>query len=520
MSRDVYLLELDGYTDVSSSETKRYAMGERYSSKPSDSPANTWYDARVRGLATITRKMFSGGDSGAQGAGTSELGYGYSELVNKDGALDAIFKAESTFSFRERPFRAYVVDRDSALSTRTLIQRAVIAQTELSRDVVTVHVKDRLYELDTPHVTTTYAGNNSLPAGVEGTSDLAGKEKPQLYGLVFQIEPKLVNTSKLIYQINNGAILSATIYDAGNDTAFTVGSTYANQAAMEATAPSSGEVRFWMDGGMFRLGSTPAGRITADASAHTSGNSTAAQLIKTLCLARGISTDDIDAADVAALDTANNSVCGVWVDDDRTTREIIDILALSVGAYVGFDEVGVLHMAQFAEASGTADAVIAPWNCADVEKIANGEDVPVTKVRAKYAHYGTTLRGADVATSLSAAERADLGEEWRISEATSTPSPNPYKRTNTIERETALAYKADADDESARLLTLYGQPRGTYLIKDAQLDSTTLRTLGPNSVIELRFGRYGFSVEDGTLLRVIAITKDFSARKADITVWG
>jgi hypothetical protein len=67
-----------------------------------------------------------------------------------------------------------------------------------------------------PLQTTKYAGSNVLPAGREGVEDLKGKPKPVCLGSVFNIAPPCVNTSKLIYQVNDGAVASiSAIRDRG-----------------------------------------------------------------------------------------------------------------------------------------------------------------------------------------------------------------------------------------------------------------------------------------------------------------
>jgi len=81
----------------------------------------------------------------------------------------------------------------------------------------------------------TYAGNNTLPTGLEGTADtIKGNVKPELYGDCRNITPKLVNQSLNIYEVSTlpncrikavydtGAILSnyktASVYSAGVST--------------------------------------------------------------------------------------------------------------------------------------------------------------------------------------------------------------------------------------------------------------------------------------------------------------
>lgn len=518
MAEPIYLVELTGYTDTGVSAVYRYAT-RGYITQPGDTPANTWYDDRVIDPGSISRSLFEAGASGVRANPQAKVGFGLIRLANIDGALDALFGGTGGVSFREREARVLLVEEGAAYGTATLLLRASVSQMTLSIAEVTVGLKDRLYELDSPHQTTTFAGTNSLPAGVEGVDDLKGKVKPLVYGKVYNFGPPQVNTARLIYQASARALQSVeAVYDGG--VALTAGATYADQAAMEATAPAAGEYRVWLAGGMLRLGSSPAYRVTVDCTADTAGNSTAAQLIKTLVLARGWAGADVSSADVTALDALNAAVCGIVVNDSRGTTAYLDELARSVGASYFVDRLGVLRLQRFDAPTGTASLVLAPWNIREVEQVPSGEDVPTTTIRLRYARYGDVQKRNEVGGSVTEARKADLAEEWRVATATSTPSPNPHKRLQTAERDTALTAKADADAEANRLLGLANVSRRTHVLRDVMLSSAEISALELGAVVELRWSRYGFSSETGTLRRVIALTTSLRERRSEITVWG
>ncbi len=100
---------------------------------------------------------------------------------------------------------------DFTIQSVLKIQNAVFSQ-----DTVTVHLRDAQRATEAVFQTTKFAGTNVLPAGLEGTSDLAGKPKPVLLGTGRNIPAICVNTTKLIYQIHDGAVQSiANVYDKG-----------------------------------------------------------------------------------------------------------------------------------------------------------------------------------------------------------------------------------------------------------------------------------------------------------------
>lgn len=211
----ILLAELTGYTAVSTSQVYRFA-DRAYNTLPSDTPANTHYQVRIATTVKLTRQMFDGQTSGLRADPRTQVGYGQLELTNDDGALDALF-GDGTVSFREREIRLLLVEAGQPYSSATLLFVGAISQVALTSDVVTVFIKSRDYELDSPHLTTTFAGNNSLPNGLEGASDLQGKVKPRVYGKVFKVAPPQVNTSRLIYQLSDGALQSIdAVYDGGS----------------------------------------------------------------------------------------------------------------------------------------------------------------------------------------------------------------------------------------------------------------------------------------------------------------
>lgn len=516
MTEWVYLVELTGKRS-STTDTYRYATRD-YTTAPTDTPANTWYDGRVIGIGSIERRMFAAGASGVRSDPRAEVGVGAVDLSNVDGSLDDTFMF---VSFRERQVRILRVAVGAAYSTAEVVLVGSIGQAALGRDTVAVTIRDNLYTLDSAHQTTLYGGSNSLPNGVDGVADLAGKPKPLLFGKVFKVQPPCVNTSRLIYQLSARALQSVdAVYDGG--VAITAGATYADQAAMEASAPAAGQYRAWLAGGMIRLGSTPVYRITVDATGDTAGNSTAAQLLNTLATARSVAS--ISSSDITTLDGLNSAVLGVWVNDSRTTLEIMDVVARSVGAWYGFDRLGVFRMQRVGLPSGTPGTgsmpVLASWNAESCENVATGEDVPTLSVKLRCKRYYTVQNRNELAGSVSEADAADLAQEWRDGTTAGSLSPNPYLRTLTAERETAFSATADAVTESARLYDITKLRLRTYLVRGVDLDDSQLRSADLNSVIELRWNRYALGVTTGTVRLIIGINMNLLAQKADFLVWG
>ncbi|HSV78910.1 MAG TPA: hypothetical protein VLK85_06845, partial [Ramlibacter sp.] len=213
----ICLVEMAAAVDAAGTvETLRYG-NHPFVTEPADTPANTYYMPRVTKLGTVVREMFAGEKT----AGRSRIGYGDIELQNLDGALDDI----RGYSFGNRQLVVRTGYTDDAFGDLVESLVATASGVELTTRGITVQLKDRQSELDKPLQATLFAGTNALPAGVEGVDDLEGKPKPRTYGWVGNISPPCINTSRLIYQVNDGAVASIAVYDGG--VALTAGATYA-----------------------------------------------------------------------------------------------------------------------------------------------------------------------------------------------------------------------------------------------------------------------------------------------------
>ena len=209
-----------------------FASDEGFTSKPSDSPSDTVFEPRIMQPALLRRDAFDKGTTG----GRSRVGYGELILNNADGGLDPFI--DYGLDARELVIRVGDPFTDAYPAGFTTILRGSMTQPEVSATRVRIPVRDRQYLIPKESNLARYAGSNVLPAGVEGVEDLAGLPKPQLWGKVYNVTPVLVNSSRLIFQVKNGAIADIpAAYDRGS--ALTKGANYSSQADMETNAPSA-----------------------------------------------------------------------------------------------------------------------------------------------------------------------------------------------------------------------------------------------------------------------------------------
>lgn len=395
---------------VGSVDTKRFATHGIYYN-------NNYYEPRIKNPWNFQQTLFLKDST----SGDSTSGFGVVELINTDGGLDAFVN----YGMDGRP----IVLRKIIAGVATLLMSCSMEQPTTTWDTVSLRVKDKQMLLNVPCQPTKYGGTNVLPDGGEGADDIKGKPKPLLFGDLSRpngtgngnCTPYCVNTSRLIYQGHESALQDITaVYDKG--VSLTRGTNYSSAADMQANQPAPGEYRAYLAGGMFRLGSSPAGQITFDAiEGATAADRTAAQVAKRIAL-RALPSAEISAADVTALDTANSAVVGIYINSETTIQAALNEVLDSVGAAFTFDSAGVLRMTRIVAPSGSP---VAEYGTAEIRAIERkptndeGRGVPPYKINLGYGKNNTVQNAGQLAGSLS---RSDWG-------ATSLPSTASWFRT-------------------------------------------------------------------------------------------
>lgn len=233
--------------------------------------------------------------------------------------------------------RVWVGDGESAFSTyRQIFSGSLGAQSRDGQNLK-VPLYGAGFEInETPILTGTYAGTG----GVEGPSTLKGKRKPKAFGYCRYVTPVRINQAYVVYQVHDGAAQDIpAVYEAGVTLATPV-ATVATYAELIALTLKPGEWAKAPAVGMFRLGSEPSGKLTADVRGDASGGyaSTLATIAAKLLRGAGVLASDIDTASLASV--ANLSWCA-FVTDETTVGAVIANAFAAAGAYAFPDELGV-----------------------------------------------------------------------------------------------------------------------------------------------------------------------------------
>ncbi len=423
MSEQIVLTEIEAYNLATSTvETLRFCTGLAYRTRPSETPANALYRPFLKDPSWSRVDVFS--KPGQYGHNTP----GEVTLYDDSGMLGRLLKG---YAFDGRSIVQRIGDRGAAYPSGYVvtINGSMAGAPSFSRTQITFHPSDLTESLKKTLQTQRYAGTNALPLGVEGVDDLKGKVKPIVLGLGSNMSPLQVNTSLQIYQasiaVGSQAVTIAAVRDKGIP--LTAGATYANMAAMLATAPAAGTYRVLSnttDGCFFRLNSPPAGQVTCDAVyGTTTAQRTHAQVWQRLLLLAGVSAGAISSADITALDTAMPGEIEYLLTDETTAIDTLREVADSAGAAWYGDEDGIHRIKQWTAPAGSPVAVLANLRTDSIEisdTVGTGEVAPAYLITLQWGRNWTRQDDSALAgdkTVNTDPVRAPGGRAWVIARA-------------------------------------------------------------------------------------------------------
>jgi|SaaInlLV_10m_DNA_2_1039722.scaffolds.fasta_scaffold00556_8 hypothetical protein len=146
-----YLIELDAYNLATEKlETLYYSTGG-FTTSPTDTPANTYYESRVKSALSMSRNMYSPGSIG----GRSIPSFGTIKLMNTDGDLDFL----NDYSLNGRDIKVKIGD-GSSYDTFFNIFVGTMDQIEWSAVEVLIKIRDFQHKLDKPIEEEVYVGTS------------------------------------------------------------------------------------------------------------------------------------------------------------------------------------------------------------------------------------------------------------------------------------------------------------------------------------------------------------------------
>lgn len=191
-----------------------------------------------------------------------------------------------------------------------------------------------------------YAGTG----GAEGGADLKGQLKPWALGQFKNAEPVFVDKVNNVHQVSAyGAIGGVTaVYERGASLGASIGD-HPDYAALVAASIPNGRWATCNALGMFRTGAPPYGVITCDGTGDTGAASgLTGDIISRLATGAGVSSGLVDAASLAALNSAVPYPINVILSEQASVIEIAQRLARPCNAQAGVSWLGKLFVARIA----------------------------------------------------------------------------------------------------------------------------------------------------------------------------
>jgi hypothetical protein len=495
----VYLLTAEALDAADNPVTLRYASGDYHAD------GFNWPPRLTRPVLFAARARLPWLREGSSGIGDVEL-------ANPDGALDPLID----FALDGRALLLQLWD-GSSLST---VLRGTISRTEISGTILRLILRDASEYLSADHPQAAYLGDDS---GLEGDSDIAGRNKPQVLGSVSNATPVLVNAALQIYQVSSLADCEIT---AGRDRGVTLtnAGAFDSQAELldESLTPSAGSFRHWR--GYLRLGAS-AEALTVDAEqsailasdvltalVSAAGGALAEPPFEeaVYVLASGVPYELADGSDYVHTINLLSVAVGIYLDERRSTAEMIDELAASIGGYWRTDSAGDVALAPLRLTAPVAS--VPEHRITEIERGSGGagsNGLPIHQVEVLADPVATV----QTEVAAAATRKARWGSPWRSARAS---DPSVLQRHPLAESlQVATALRNDGQALADRLLTLLGDRR------DATRITVSLAQYGEREIgetITVSHRRFGYAA--GRDMLVLGRTPDADRNVVTLDLWG
>ncbi|WP_144981197.1 hypothetical protein [Halomonas sp. C22] len=475
-----WTLTLQARDEENQPQTLRFSLGRFMDAE------DNFYDPRIMQPGLYEAGLYAG-----QLLQQSRSGYGETTLINTDGGLDYLAD--------------YAVDgREMVLALDGVPQVVgTVARLAFSDDEVSVVLRDPLEPLRSPHPMQTYAGDNVLPNGLEGTQDdIAGEPKPLVFGEARNAQPVLINTALLIYQVSSLADCTIqAVYDRG--VALDNGGAYTSLAQLQSTAPAPGTFRAYQ--GYVRVGDSATGTLTVDAA---QADPRAGAVAQALATARGYTLHDDDVATLNAYGAVR-----VYLTTQTNTLELLDRIAESIGGYLSAQPDQVLRLGTWEEPEPT-DAAIHDYAIQTVSRSATGAGpggLPVWRVNIDCDRIETVQE--DLAGNVDNGRRSRLARQTRRVVVTDESVRERHPLAGELTINSVLASYVQSHAVANRVLALLGVRRDTVTVEAIE---ALLPSVGGN--LTLITPRQGYGA--GRAMRVTGYRLNAQTDEITLNLWG
>jgi Concanavalin A-like lectin/glucanases superfamily len=148
-----YLLVAQPYDVVNSTSVTAYLSSTEYQTKPTDTPANQLFHARLQSPYNVTLSLYQPGKVG----GSSEPGFGDIAIINTDGLLDNLIN----YSWNGRPLTVYLGQKGDSFSNFTPIFQGTTSGITSDEQQLNLKLKDYQHLFSVPVQSSLYRGTQN-----------------------------------------------------------------------------------------------------------------------------------------------------------------------------------------------------------------------------------------------------------------------------------------------------------------------------------------------------------------------
>jgi hypothetical protein len=435
-------------------EITRYLSTKPYTTSPTDSPANQYYDPIIVGGIQYTEVLDITGGGGMSGGDIDVANYN----GERDGWLDDVWD--------NRSLKAWIGDPSWARSDFQLIFNGVVATLlSNSRDTLTITIRDKLQQLNSPVTDSKIGGSGTNKDNVVSLT----------FGEAHNVTPQLSDAATLKYQVHNGPIEGILeVRDNGQPISVTVNNST----------------------GTFTLNQASAGEITTSVQGdkNTTYVNTISKVIQRLVTGYGnastrFTSAELDATNLTQFDTACPQPVGVYADGNTNLLALCQDIAASVDARVVMSRAGLLQLLQVAVPGFGTPVQIGPSQI--IERSLEISERPFVKAAVTLGFDKNWTVQDNLLTGIQEEHKKMFATEWLTSTSTNLQAKADYKLNDAPpQTDTMLKRRTDADAEANRRVALWSVPRTVFQFEGT---SDLIGSLSLGCAATLTHPRFGLS---------------------------
>jgi hypothetical protein len=386
-----------------------------YTSSPSCVPPNAHYDARIVGEINFEQAISIGGGL----VGRAAIGFGEIAIEDGDGALSSLL---SGYAIDGRALRLRVADGTGArigawpaMAAFSTVFAGTAAGWRRDARTVRIRLRDAISRLDVPAQSEIFAGTG----GVEGAANLKGIAKPQTWGQVFNASPVYLG----VFDLGAGLLSTFAVHFRAIDGVPAVRERGAALTEITSGTPGIGQYRVFPSLGVFQLGFTPAGTITADVRGDASPwyAFTVGKLARRIAadLAQFSAADDFEDSSFDDFDFIRPGAVGLFVPAGTAFR-VIDLVEGLIGGAGGFvtqTRAGRLRAGVLAPPDPIEHATLDPADIRDLVPVDLPDGINPPPKRVEIGYRQNLTPSDDLAGAVTGDLRSWLSQPWRTAAA-------------------------------------------------------------------------------------------------------